>query len=324
MIHHTTDGTTTTRATTAARTRGGRRVARRGPGRLLALLLAVLVGAAGAVLGLGGAALALPPDGPGPETPGTSSRVWPTEVRPGDRLYFEVSGYPANETVYIKIDDGQMCSDTSHGACVYATQALDATGYASGSIIVPDLAEGAHWLRMLATGDVFDSVTGEKLGYEGYTRRGGNDFTVVAGASGGADGTGGGGDTGAAGAAGGSGAAGGAADGASGGAGAASGEDAAGGSVTLDLGEEAAPSAEPTVTSTEDTPAETAEELPATQDASADGSVAPVVVAEQPPASGVPVVGIVVLGGAVLVAAALLGWALAKRRRSAPAAGSGE
>ncbi|WP_157502428.1 hypothetical protein, partial [Leucobacter celer] len=157
---------------------------------------AAVLAAAGLLLGLsfGGAAQALPPDGPGPETPGTSSRVWPSEVAVGDLLYFEVSGYPANETVYIKIDDGMACSDTSHGACVYATQALDANGYATGSIVVPDLPQGAHWLRMLATGDVFDSQTGEKLGYEGYTRRGGNDFTVIPGGAsgGGAGGTGGG------------------------------------------------------------------------------------------------------------------------------------
>jgi len=152
-------------------------------GRTLARLAVVTLLGAGLALGGAAAAQAIPPDGAGPDSAGTSSRVWPTEVKAGDRLNFEVSGYPANETVYIKIDDGLMCTDTSHGACVYATQKLDANGYASGSIVVPNLAPGAHWLRMLATGDVFDSQTGQKLGYEGYTRRGGNDFNVVAGGS---------------------------------------------------------------------------------------------------------------------------------------------
>ena len=58
--------------------------------------------------------------------------------------------------VAIKIDDGNACADTSHGACVYHTQKLNKNGYASGSLVVPDLAPGAHWLRMLATGDVFE------------------------------------------------------------------------------------------------------------------------------------------------------------------------
>jgi hypothetical protein len=144
-------------------------------GRLALAVAALLT----AVVGLAGPAAALPPEGAGPDTAGTSSRVWPSEVKPGDKLYFEVSGYPANETVYIKIDDGEACTDTSHGACVYATQKLNGKGYAKGSIIVPELSAGGHWLRMLATGDQLDAKTGEKIGYLGYTRRGGNDFTVV-------------------------------------------------------------------------------------------------------------------------------------------------
>lgn len=155
--------------------------------RRVTRLLAALALALGLLAGVPVAAVALPPDGAGPDTAGTSSRVWPKQVKAGDRLYFEVSGYPANETVYIKIDDGNMCSDTSHGACVYHTQKLNKKGYAEGSLVVPELAQGKHWLRMLATGDVYDSKTGEKIGYQGYTRRGGNTFTVVSGGSSGKD-----------------------------------------------------------------------------------------------------------------------------------------
>lgn len=130
-----------------------------------------------------------------PDTPGTSSRVWPTQVTAGGTLNFEVSGWPANEKLNIKIDDGLACSDTSHGACVYHVQKVDSNGYAKGSITLPaDLKPGAHWLRMLGTGPV-DSNNPEdtKKGYKGYTRRGGNDFTVVAGGAGGSGGGGAGG-----------------------------------------------------------------------------------------------------------------------------------
>lgn len=266
-------------------------------GRLSAAVLA----AAGLLLGLslGGAAQALPPDGPGPETPGTSSRVWPAEVAVGDLLYFEVSGYPPNETVYIKIDDGAACSDTSHGACVYATQALDANGYATGSIVVPDLPQGAHWLRMLATGDVFDSKTGEKLGYEGYTRRGGNDFTVVAGGSGGGGAAGAGaltgGDTGA---------------GTAGAGGEGEGETPAeGGELKLDVGDEE--------------PAASMDDLTTTVEEGAGGDVQRVEAAAAPAATAsLPWAGIGVLGGALVLGSLGIVWALLHRRRIAAAGAS--
>jgi hypothetical protein len=216
----------------------------------------------------------------------------------GDLLYFEVSGYPANETVYIKIDDGMACSDTSHGACVYATQALDANGYATGSIVVPDLPQGAHWLRMLATGDVFDSQTGEKLGYEGYTRRGGNVFTVIPGGArgGGAGGTGGG-----AGAQTGGGAGTGGSD-----AGGAEGVPVESGELKLDVGDEESATSMDEVTTKID-------------EGEADDDAQRVEAAAAPlgTAGSLPWVGIAVLGGALVLGSAGIVWALLHRRKLA-------
>lgn len=256
----------------------------------------LLRGAALAVLTLGltgvgiSAAGALPPDGPAPDYPGTSSRVWPTTVKAGDTLNFEVSGYPANEIVYIKIDDGLACSDTSHGACVYHTQALDGNGYARGSIIVPgNLAPGAHWLRMLATGDVFDSRTGAKLGYEGYSRRGGNDFTVIAG------GTAGGATT-------------------PGGAALNSDGSLSGGSVSLDVEEDAADVEsmdDITQNVSEDETGSAAQNMPENSQAGEQGS-------------GFPVLGAAVLGGSVLLGGGALAWALLRGRKRPAAAAVAE
>lgn len=271
-------------------------------------------------LGAGGVltSQAIPPDGAGPESPGTSSRVWPTTVQPGDRLYFEVSGYPANETVYIKIDDGLACSDTSHGACVYHTQALNSNGYATGSIVVPELAPGAHWLRMLATGDVFDEVTGERIGYEGYTRRGGNDFTVVS--AGGSDsGTGGSSSSG-------NSSSGGSADSSTtGGSGSEAGGGVsnsdgsiAGGSINLDVEE-----AEETEEATGDELEETMDDITvATSGLDEDTAVTDESVPDTAAAvsgSDFPVLGVGVLSGAVLIGGGLLGWTYLRQRRGAAA-----
>lgn len=257
-------------------------------GRLIrgAVLLALALGISAA--GATGAA-ALPPDGPAPDYPGTSSRVWPTTVKAGDTLNFEVSGYPANEIVYIKIDDGTMCTDTSHGACVYHTQALDGNGYARGSIIVPNLAPGAHWLRMLATGDVFDSRTGQKIGYEGYSRRGGNDFTVIAG------GTAGGAST-----------PGGAALNADG--------TLEGGSVSLESGDEAPGESMDDITTNvaEDGEGSAAQNVPENSERIDQGS-------------GFPVLGAAVLGGSVLLGGGAVAWALLRgKKRPAPIADAAE
>lgn len=133
-----------------------------------------------------GQAWAKPEDGAKPDSAGTSSKVWPTSFTEGDIksgkavINFKVSGYGKNELVNIKIDDGNACSDTSHGACVYHQQRLDGKGAATGSFTLPtDLKKGGHWLRMLGTEKKY--VDGKEVGYEGYTRRGGNDFTVTAG-----------------------------------------------------------------------------------------------------------------------------------------------
>lgn len=263
----------------------------------------------------GAVAVALPPDGPGPETPGTSSRVWPKQVKVGDRLNFEVSGFPANEVVYIKIDDGAACNDTSHGACVYATQKLDRNGRATGSIVVPQLTPGNHWLRMLGTGDVFDSTSGEKLGYEGYTRRGGNDFTVVAASGGGSSSGGGstGGGGAAAGAAGGSGAQ--AGGGTAQGGGATTGGTVAGGSVSLD---DVGQPGEGEAGTPEGTDAGAANGAEAGQLNESQAG------AQTPASSSIPVVGIAVLAGSVVLGGGALTWALVHKRRAAAASGGGE
>ncbi|MBO1901564.1 hypothetical protein J4H92_06320 [Leucobacter weissii] len=258
----------------------------------------VVVAVVAALLLPGAVASAVPADGPGSDTSGTSSRVWPAEVRVGDRLNFEVAGYPANETLYIKIDDGAACSDTSHGACVYATQKLDANGSASGSIVVPKLGTGAHWLRMLATGDVFDKKTGEKLGYEGYTRRGGNDFTVVAGGSGSSTDSGPSSDSAPSGG-------GTEVDGEPGE------EDVEGGTVAIDATEIGDIEIdEETRRELEELTANVAEGEEATAADEVDASAA-----EAVPGSGIPVVGIVAVGIAALLGGALLTWAIVRRRR---------
>ncbi|MDR1443137.1 MAG: hypothetical protein LBJ02_12315 [Bifidobacteriaceae bacterium] len=146
--------------------------------RLVVLLTALT--AAAATLVPATAAPALPPDGPGPDTPGTASSVSPATLTPGATLSFTVSGYPAGETVYIKIDDGIGYGDTSvQGSGVWHSQAIPASGTVKGSFALPaDIAPGAHWLRFLASKYV-DPADPSK-GVLGFTRRGGADFTVVA------------------------------------------------------------------------------------------------------------------------------------------------
>ena len=260
----------------------------------IARLLAVVALAFGLLVGVPAAASALPPDGPGPETPGTKSKVWPKKVKAGERLNFEVWGLPANETVYIKIDDGNMCKDTSHGACVYHTQKLDKKGHAKGSLVVPNLGAGKHWLRMLATGDVFDSKTG------------GNTFTVVAG---------------------------GASDKSPGGAGGgAANADGTieGGSVEIDLGEESpspSPSVTPEETATpEKTPSAESAETPVSESSTPAAAPPANPAPPAPPAAAapVPVAGIAALAGAVVVGGGAVGWALVRRNRLVKLAAAGE
>lgn len=144
--------------------------------RLLpALALALVMGAAAA-----GPVAALPPGGADPDTPGTSASSSPKSLAAGDRISFTVTGFPAGETVYVKIDDGQTCSAVSvHGACVVHEQKISSSGKVSGSFALPtDLAAGAHWLRFLASEPIVRD--GQQVGVKGYTARGSSDFRVVA------------------------------------------------------------------------------------------------------------------------------------------------
>lgn len=126
-------------------------------------------------------AQAIPGDGAGTDTAGTSSSISPRTLTAGSTINFSVSGFPAGKVVSIKIDDGLFCSDSgTHGACVVHMQRIDSNGTASGSFVLPgDLKPGKHWLRYLSAEDIADRP-GATLG---YTRRGGSDFTIVAGGS---------------------------------------------------------------------------------------------------------------------------------------------
>ena len=146
----------------------------------LRALLAALLAAFALVLVETGAH-AIPPDGAGADTPGTSASVSPRTLAPGATIRFTLSGFPAGEVVYVKIDDGTECDAAAvHGACVYHQQRIGSSGSVSGSFEVPTgLKPGAHWLRFLASEEMTDK-DGTYLGVKGYTHRGGTDFTVVA------------------------------------------------------------------------------------------------------------------------------------------------
>ncbi|MFT3872505.1 MAG: hypothetical protein QM714_07650 [Nocardioides sp.] len=142
------------------------------------------VAAAALLVGVGWVAMAVPPTGPGPDTPGTSGSVSPRSLRAGQTLSFRISGFPGGEIVYIKIDDGKVCSQSGvHGACVVAQQRIPSSGAVSGSLVLPgDLKPGAHWLRFLASKKVYDA-NGDYQGVKGYTLRGNSDFTVLSGST---------------------------------------------------------------------------------------------------------------------------------------------
>lgn len=123
------------------------------------------------------AILALPPGGAGANTPGTTSSVSPSSVAHGGSLSWSVSGYPAGETVYVKIDDGSYTGDgVVQGADIVTSTKIGSDGKASGKLTVPrDLTAGSHTLRFLAS-DVTDAGT---LGYTHKSQT----FTVTAAAS---------------------------------------------------------------------------------------------------------------------------------------------
>ncbi|GAA1472222.1 hypothetical protein P4N68_06800 [Corynebacterium felinum] len=134
---------------------------------------------------------ALPPGGAGSDTPGTSSSVSPSTVKQCETLSFSVHGFPAGETVNVKIDDGLSSDgDTSiQGQGVVATARVDSGGTASGSVEIPcDLSPGQHHLRYLATKELIRD--GQVVGTEGYTNRGNSNFTVIAADSGSGSGSG--------------------------------------------------------------------------------------------------------------------------------------
>lgn len=121
--------------------------------------------------------LAIPPGGGSANTAGTTSTVSPSSVAQGGSLTWKVGGYPAGETVYAKIDDGEYRgTGITQGSDIVNSATIAADGSASGSFTIPsDLAAGAHTLRFLATSA--DS--------KGYTHRS-QEFTVTAATAGGA------------------------------------------------------------------------------------------------------------------------------------------
>lgn len=116
----------------------------------------ILVGlAVGLPFMAGGIAAAVPPGGPSANTPGTSSALNSSSYSPGSRISFKLKGFPAGETVSVKIDDGTECGAAAvHGACVIYKQRIS-KGATVGSFTLPkDLKPGKHSLRFLASGVV--------------------------------------------------------------------------------------------------------------------------------------------------------------------------
>ncbi|QXT64158.1 hypothetical protein [Tessaracoccus palaemonis] len=125
-------------------------------------------------------AVALPPDGAGANTEGTSSSVSST-VEPGGTISFTVSGFPAGETLSVKVDDGVGYDQTTvQGGGVVYQQKIPASGTVNGSFPLPSfVAEGSHWLRFLASEEFTDSKG--NTGVKGYTNKSPS-FTVAAAA----------------------------------------------------------------------------------------------------------------------------------------------
>lgn len=146
--------------------------------------VALLLAAALMLLGLAGSAQAVPPGGPSSDTEGTAGTASPRSLAPGGTIGFSISGFPAGETVSVKIDDGDFCSAKGvHGACVVHQQRVASDGTAKGSFALPsDLPEGDHWLRFLASEEIVDDE-GRYLGVKPYSLRGDTDFTITAGAA---------------------------------------------------------------------------------------------------------------------------------------------
>lgn len=287
------------------------------------LASAVMVSGAALALVLPSAA-ALPPGGAGDSTEGTSSTVTGS-VEAGGTLSFSLSGFPAGETVSIKIDDGALDgSDNSvSGTGVVHQQKIGANGSVSGSFVLPSYVKpGTHWLRFLASQEIPESQGG---GTKGFSNRS-PQFTVTGSASdsgdqGGAGGAAAGSGSGASGA-GGSSNAGGA--GGSSGSGSDSGAGANGGVGAAGVaGSQATASAGASAKPTSGTLKVTASPSAKKKAQPAATTVTTIVAMEQSPKSAFPVLGVSVFSAALLIGAVAIGAVLLRNRRRAGAAGTG-
>ena len=285
------------------------------------LASAVMVSGAALALVLPSAA-ALPPGGADDSTEGTSSTVTGS-VEAGGTLSFSLSGFPAGETVSIKIDDGALDgSDNSvSGTGVVHQQKIGANGSVSGSFVLPSYVKpGTHWLRFLASQEIPESQGG---GTKGFSNRS-PQFTVTGSASdsgdqGGAAAAGSGsGASGAGGSSNAGGAGGGSGSGSDSGAGANAGVGAAG-----VAGSQATASAGASAKPTSGTLKVTASPSAKKKAQPAATTVTTIVAMEQSPKSAFPVLGVSVFSAALLIGAVAIGAVLLRNRRRAGAAGGG-
>lgn len=288
------------------------------------LASAVMVSGAALALVLPSAA-ALPPGGADDSTEGTSSTVTGS-VEAGGTLSFSLSGFPAGETVSIKIDDGALDgSDNSvSGTGVVHQQKIGANGSVSGSFVLPSYVKpGTHWLRFLASQEIPESQGG---GTKGFSNRS-PQFTVTGSASdsgdqGGAGGVAAGSGSGASGAGGSSNAGGSAgAAGSDSGAGATGANSGAGAGGVA--GSQATASAGALAKPTSGTLKVTASPSAKKQARPAATTVTTIVAMEQSPKSAFPVLGVSVFSAALLIGAVAIGAVLLRNRRRAGAAGAG-
>lgn len=288
------------------------------------LASAVMVSGAALALVLPSAA-ALPPGGADDSTEGTSSTVTGS-VEAGGTLSFSLSGFPAGETVSIKIDDGALDgSDNSvSGTGVVHQQKIGANGSVSGSFVLPSYVKpGTHWLRFLASQEIPESQGG---GTKGFSNRS-PQFTVTGSASdsgdqGGAGGAAAGSGSGASGAGGSSDAGGGSGGGSGSGSDSGAGANAGVGAAGV-AGSQATASAGASAKPTSGTLKVTASPSAKKQAQPAATTVTTIVAMEQSPKSAFPVLGVSVFSAALLIGAVAIAAVLLRNRRRAGAAGAG-
>lgn len=286
------------------------------------LASAVMVSGAALALVLPSAA-ALPPGGADDSTEGTSSTVTGS-VEAGGTLSFSLSGFPAGETVSIKIDDGALDgSDNSvSGTGVVHQQKIGANGSVSGSFVLPSYVKpGTHWLRFLASQEIPESQGG---GTKGFSNRS-PQFTVTGSASD----SGGQGSSGGAAAGSGSGASGAGGSSNAGGSGGGSGSDSGAGAnggvgAAGVAGSQATANAGASAKPTSGTLKVTASPSAKKKAQPAATTVTTIVAMEQSPKSAFPVLGVSVFSAALLIGAVAIGAVLLRnRRRAGAAAGAG-